>query len=48
MWFYEGTGEYFSILLHKDGELVADLCEAEEDESCFDLTQDQTVILPSG
>lgn len=45
-WFYEGEGENFSIILLKSGEQVADLCAAEEDGVCFDLTQDQTVLLP--
>lgn len=45
-WFYQGTGETFSILLLKGGEQVADLCAAEENGVCFDLTQDQTVLLP--
>eukprot|EP00904_Undaria_pinnatifida_P012917 jgi/Undpi1/8756/HiC_scaffold_25.g11218.m1 len=45
-WFYNGTGETFSILLFKASEQVADLCAAEEDGVCFDLTQDQTVLLP--
>lgn len=45
-WEYEGTGENFSIHLLKAGEVVADLCEAEEGGVCFDLTQDQTVLLP--
>lgn len=45
-WYYEGTGETFSIHLLKNGEQVADLCEAELNGVCFDLTQDQTVLLP--
>ncbi|CAN0497763.1 unnamed protein product [Ectocarpus sp. 12 AP-2014] len=45
-WIYEGTGENFAIHLLKGDEQVADLCSAEENGVCFDLTQDQTVILP--
>lgn len=45
-WFYEGTAEKFQITLQKQGEDVADLCEDEEDGVCYDLTQDQTVVLP--
>lgn len=47
-WFYtDGTGENFAILLKKGGEEVADLCASEEGGVCFDLTQDQRVLLPS-
>lgn len=45
-WYYNGTGETFSILLFKAAEQVADLCASEENGVCFDLTQDQTVLLP--
>lgn len=45
-WIYEGTGDTFAIHLLKGEEEVADLCYAEENGVCFDLTQDQTVILP--
>lgn len=45
-WLYEGVGQEFSILLLKGGIEVADLCALEEDGVCFDLTQDQTVLLP--
>ncbi|CAM9760076.1 unnamed protein product [Scytosiphon promiscuus] len=45
-WFYEGTGETFGIHLMRGDEEVADLCEDEEGGVCFDLTQDQTVLLP--
>lgn len=46
-WEYNGNGDSFTILLLKAGEQVADLCEAEEGGTCFDLTQEQTVLLPS-
>lgn len=47
-WDYEGTGENFAINLRKAGEPLdnGDLCAAEENGVCFDLTQDQTVLLP--
>lgn len=47
-WDYEGTGENFAIHLLKGGEQLdnGDLCAAEEGGVCFDLTQDQTVLLP--
>lgn len=46
-WFYNGTGEKFQIELLKEGDVVADLCAAEEDGLCFDLTQEQTITLPT-
>lgn len=46
-WFYDGTGEKFQIELLKEGNMVADLCASEEEGLCFDLTHDQTVLLPS-
>ena len=47
-WDYDGTGENFSIHLLKGGVQLdnGDLCAAEEGGVCFDLTQDQTVLLP--
>lgn len=47
-WDYEGTGENFLIHLLKGGQPLdnGDLCAAEAGGVCFDLTQDQTVLLP--